>query len=190
MLLRRLLDEQAGLLLQVNRLRASQPQSHYDDLTGLGTRRYFEGRVVEELSRVRRNPSYAGALMLMDVDNLVAIRERHGPHMADRTVRWVAKVLKESLRVGDVVCRGGDQFMAILCDTNALGAGEAVARLRGEITRPSGYRWSPSSLSIGTSAWPDDGLTLSPLITIAAVRLREDQRRRREQERPRLILLP
>jgi diguanylate cyclase (GGDEF)-like protein len=191
MMLRRLLDEHAGLLQQVTQLRASQPRSQYDDVTGLGTRRTFDTRVRQELSRVEHNPSCTGALLLMDVDDLDVMEGRHGSAVADRAVRWVAKVLKECLRVSDVACRGaGDQFMAIVCDTDSFGAGEVVARLRGEIARASGYRWSPASLSCGTAAWPVDALTTSALMAIASARLLEDRRRRQEQQRPHLVLLP
>ena len=191
MLLRELLDEQAGLLRHVSQLRSSQPQNDYDDLTGLGTRRYFEARVLEELSRAERNPSYTGSMLLLDVDDLAAARTQHGPTVGDRALRWVAKVLKECLRMGDVACRGGgDRFMAVLCDTPSFDAGEVVSRLRGQITRVRGHRWSAEAISIGTAAWPDDAFTLPALTAIAAVRLLEDRQRRYAQARPQLILLP
>jgi diguanylate cyclase (GGDEF)-like protein len=190
MLLRQLVEEHAGLLQQLNHLRASQPANDYDDLTGLGTRRYFEARVAEELSRAERDPSCGGSLMLIDVDELDATRARHGPAVGDRALRWVAKVLKECLRMTDVACRGGDRFMAILCDTSVFGAGEATARLRAQLNRAQGQRWFPGAVSIGSAVWPDDAFTVSALTAIAAVRLLEDRRRRREQQRPHLILLP
>jgi diguanylate cyclase (GGDEF)-like protein len=190
-LLRELLDEQAGLLQQVSQLRSSQPHKDHDDLTGLGTRRYFEARVLEELSRAARNPSYTGAMLLLDVDDLHALRARYGPIVGDRALRWVAKVLRESLRMGDVVCRGGgDRFMAVLCDTPAFDTGEIVSRVRGQITRVRGHRWSDAPISVGTAAWPDDAFTLPALTAIAAVRLLEDRQRREAQARPQLILLP
>jgi len=171
-LLRGLLDEHAGLLQQVNHLRSSQPQNELDALTGLGTRRYFEARVLEELSRAMRNPSYTGSMLLLDVDDLGVMRARYGPIVGDRALRWVAKVLRECLRTGDVVCRGGsDRFMAVLCDTPSFDTGEIVSRLRGEITRVRGHRWSSASISVGTAAWPDDAFTLPSLTAIAAVRL-------------------
>ncbi len=190
-LLRELLDEQAGLLQQVSQLRSSQSQADYDDLTGVGTRRYFEARIVEELSRAERNSSYTGSMMLLDVDDLAAARAQYGRAVGDRALRWVAKVLRESLRLGDVICRGGgDRFMAVLCDTPSFDTGEVVSRLRGQITRVRGDRWSAAAVSIGTAAWPDDAFTLPALTAIAAVRLLEDRRRRHAQARPQLILLP
>ena len=189
-LLRNLMQEHAGLLQQVNHLRAEHPRVDYDPLTGLGTRRYFEARVVEELSRAEGNPSCGGSLLLLDVDHLAAARARHGPAVSNRTLRWVGKVLRETLRVSDVACRGGDRFMAVLCDTDLFGAAEVVGRLRGEVGRADGRRWAPSAVSIGVAAWPGDAFTLLGLIAIAAVRLQEDRQRLRGSSRPRLTLLP
>ena len=189
-MLRQLLEEHAGLLRQVNQLWAVQPTNDYDELTGLGTRRYFEARVAEELSRAERDPSCAGSLLLIDVDDVAATRARYGPAVGDRSLRWVAKVLKECLRMTDVSCRGGDRFMAVLCDSSALGAGEVAARLRAQINLAQGQRWFPGAISIGAAVWPDDAFTVSALVAIAAARLLEDRRRRREQQRPHLILLP
>ena len=93
--------------------------------------------------------------------------------------------------MGDVICRGGgDRFMAVLCDTPSFDTGEVVSRLRGQITRVRGHRWSAAAVSIGTAAWPDDAFTLPALTAIAAVRLLEDRQRRHAQARPQLILLP
>ncbi len=189
-LLRRLLQEHAGLLQQVSHLRAAQPRADHDQLTGLGTRRYLEARVLEELSRAEDNPSCAGSLLLMEVEQLGAARARHGTAVGNRGLRWVAKVLREHLRACDVACRGGDRFMAVLCDTDGFGAAEVVGRVRGEVERARGERWAPPSVSIGVAAWPDDAFTLPSLIAIAAVRALEDRQRRSAQLRPHLVLLP
>jgi diguanylate cyclase (GGDEF)-like protein len=125
-----------------------------------------------------------------DHDELAPTRVRHGTAVSNRALRWVAKVLRESLRRSDVACRGGDRFMALLCDTDSFGTAEVVGRLRGEIGRADGLRWFPAAVSIGVAAWPDDAFTLSSLNAIAAVRLLEDRQRRRAQRRPHLLLIP
>jgi diguanylate cyclase (GGDEF)-like protein len=188
--LRRLLQEHVGLLQQVTHLRASQPRAEHDHLTGLSTRPCFEARVVQELSRAEGNPSCRGSLVLIDVDELHWARAHHGAAVGNRALRWVAKVLREGLRLSDVAGRGGDRFMALLCDTDSSGAAEVVGRLRAEIARAEGMRWFPSAVSVGVAAWPDDALTLSSLNAIASVRLLEDRQRRRAPRRPHLVLIP
>jgi diguanylate cyclase (GGDEF)-like protein len=55
------------------------------------------------------------SVVLIDVDNLKRINERHGQGAGDEALRLVADVLMGSIRPGDLVVRwGGDEFVALL----------------------------------------------------------------------------
>jgi diguanylate cyclase (GGDEF)-like protein len=55
------------------------------------------------------------SVVLIDIDNLKRINDRHGHRAGDEALRLVAGVLKESIRPGDLVVRwGGDEFVAVL----------------------------------------------------------------------------
>ena len=55
------------------------------------------------------------SVVLIDIDNLKRINDRHGHEAGDEALRLVAGVLKESIRPGDLVVRwGGDEFVAVL----------------------------------------------------------------------------
>ncbi len=55
------------------------------------------------------------SVVLIDIDNLKRINDRHGHKAGDEALRLVAGVLKESIRPGDLVVRwGGDEFVAVL----------------------------------------------------------------------------
>ncbi len=57
-------------------------------------------------------------IMVLDVDNLKRINDRHGHAAGDIALQLVAGVLREAVRADDLVVRwGGDEFVAILTAT-------------------------------------------------------------------------
>jgi len=83
--------------------------SEADPLTGCPTRQalraWFE----------RWDGGQPVSVVLIDVDNLKRINERHGQSVGDEALRLVADVLMASIRPGDLVVRwGGDEFVVVL----------------------------------------------------------------------------
>lgn len=57
-------------------------------------------------------------IIVLDVDNLKAINDRHGHAAGDVALQLVANVLRDAVRADDLVVRwGGDEFVAILTAT-------------------------------------------------------------------------
>jgi diguanylate cyclase (GGDEF)-like protein len=66
------------------------------------------------------------SVVLVDVDGLKRINEKHGEDAGDEALKLVAGVLSSSIRPGDLVVRwGGDEFVALL-----RGAGHEAAQRR------------------------------------------------------------
>jgi diguanylate cyclase (GGDEF)-like protein len=95
-----------------------------DPLTGLSNRREFE-RVLDNVPRTRF------AVLAIDVDNLKPINDEYGHEAGDAVLRAVATAMDGLRRTGDVLARvGGDEFSALLLDTDGEGAQQAAERMR------------------------------------------------------------
>jgi two-component system, cell cycle response regulator len=130
------------------RLRA---EAEHDELTGLGNLRLMRARMATERARFDRYGSPL-ALVVVDVDKLKQINDKHGHRAGDLALRSVADVLRRQIRETDLAVRyGGDEFVVLLPHTT-LGEGRAFAhRTLVEIARlqPGGL---PLTVSIGVAA--------------------------------------
>jgi diguanylate cyclase (GGDEF)-like protein/PAS domain S-box-containing protein len=103
-----------------------QHQSTHDNLTGLYNRQYYE----LEISRLQHSRQFPISMLMMDVDKLKRINDAYGHSAGDEYLRRVASILKTAFRPEDMVARiGGDEFIAILPETNADSAKLVVNRL-------------------------------------------------------------
>lgn len=108
-----------------------------DSLTGLPNRRYLMQRLKDEEARSRRNKK-AFSLIMADIDHFKAINDEFGHDVGDEILAHVSRVLTETLRGQDVVCRwGGEEFMIMLPETEEPGALIAAEKLRAALnSRP------------------------------------------------------
>ena len=85
-----------------------------DDLTGLHNLRSFEAHL-EELIREATDAGTPLSMLVLDVDRLKSINDRHGHLAGAEAVRMVGSVLAARLPRGAVACRyGGDEFAVAL----------------------------------------------------------------------------
>ena len=87
-----------------------------DPLTGIGNRRYLDGRLSAAIAEFRNNSTAAG-LLFMDVDQFKQFNDTYGHNIGDNVLRMVAKTIRHALRATDAFGRwGGEEFVAILHD--------------------------------------------------------------------------
>ena len=108
-------------------------QALTDDLTQLANRRHGAHQLGREIALCVRHGRLL-ALMHIDVDHFKSINDTHGHQAGDQVLIEVARRLSAGMRTGDELARwGGDEFVAILPDTDEAGALRAAERLRAAV---------------------------------------------------------
>ncbi|MBN1630751.1 MAG: sensor domain-containing diguanylate cyclase, partial [Thermoleophilia bacterium] len=142
-----------------------------DALTGLRNRRCVIDRLEREVARAERITSNL-ALVMMDVDKFKFFNDTYGHEIGDQVLIAVASGLQEAVRGIDVLGRfGGDEFLAILPDTDREGALRVVARIQSCLAnRPvmvEGASPLALHLSCGIAVYPKDGRNPRELFHVA-----------------------
>lgn len=101
-----------------------------DPLTGAGNRWALEQELErQESERARYNRSFS--LIIVDIDRFKQVNQRCGHSGGDQALRTIAAVIHANLRDSDRVFRyGGDEFVALLAQTDAGGALRVAERIR------------------------------------------------------------
>ena len=131
-----------------------------DPLTGVNNRRFLEQRIEEELGRSMRTRLPLSCLFL-DIDYFKRINDSHGHQAGDHVLAVVAALIKKQLRNNDVLSRyGGEEFVALLSESDENSAGEIAERIRGSIAElvvEFNAQVMPVTISIGAATF-DPGL--------------------------------
>ncbi len=110
-------------------------EASIDDLTGLGNPRYLRERLGLEQSRIARYGTHS-AIVMVDVDKLKQINDRHGHVVGSRILRVIGQTLRREIRDTDLAARyGGDEFVVLLPHTTAPEACAFAERVLAYLTR-------------------------------------------------------
>lgn len=144
----------------------------HDELTGLGNRTMFNGRLGRALARTEPRLDQV-AVLFVDVDDFKEVNDSLGHHVGDQLLIAVAERLRACLRVSDTAARlGGDDFAVLLEDTYGESEIFAVAdRILAAIAQPftvEGREISVSA-SIGVAIDPNRSSTGEVLLRSADV---------------------
>ncbi len=142
--------------------------STVDPLTGLFNRTFFFAAVEREIARSARS-GRGFCLLMMDLDELKQVNDRHGHFIGDRVLRGVGEVISEGVRRIDTAARiGGDEFVVLLPETDVTGAYVLAEKIRigaSELSVPGTD--ARTSLSVGVVSYPGDGRTSDDLMVNA-----------------------
>ena len=125
-----LLCEIAGAALQNLKLyRKINRQAQTDGMTGLYNHLTFYNTLNSEIERFSRY-EHSLSLVMIDLDGLKKINDKHGHLAGDAVICYVAEKIKNCVRKTDIAARyGGDEFAVILPETNLEHAKLLAARL-------------------------------------------------------------
>ncbi len=105
-----------------------------DTLTGLRNRRDIEETLQVAMSSSRRREE-TFAVLLIDIDHFKAINDGLGHRAGDDVLRSAGQTMRSALRAEDTLGRwGGEEFVAVLPNTDADSAAIVAERLRAEVS--------------------------------------------------------
>ncbi len=140
-----------------------------DELTGLANRRGFLMLAEQQRKLVRRG--HAMVLLYLDLDDFKSINDTLGHRAGDDALVETARLLSTCVRESDILARmGGDEFAALLVDSEPGFAELAPRRVQAAFERRNASRTTPYDLSISCGSAPylgDEPRSLEELIESA-----------------------
>ncbi|MEQ8603848.1 MAG: diguanylate cyclase [Marivibrio sp.] len=115
---------------RARRFRALRATMLRDSLTGLLNHTATKEHLAGDAARMQRLGKPL-ALCLLDLDRFKQVNDVHGHPAGDRVLRALAHLLRQRLRVSDVIGRyGGEEFAIALPDTDVESAARVLEEIR------------------------------------------------------------
>jgi diguanylate cyclase (GGDEF)-like protein len=151
-----------------------------DPLTGLLNSRWLRDVGEREVAQSRRS-GQPMAVLLLDLDKFKQINDAGGHSAGDLVLRRVAAALRGSIRAGDAAVRlGGEEFLVVLRDSDAVGASRMADAFRSRLAAvqlpQSCMPRGPLTVSAGIAVLPDNGSVLTDLVRAADVAMYKAKR--------------
>ncbi|MBS4026657.1 MAG: diguanylate cyclase [Clostridia bacterium] len=175
-LVQSLIKRQAELLTLTRKLEEKNKKLETaaitDGLTGLYNHKAFWERLEQEYESAKRK-KYKLTVIMIDTDFFKLYNDTMGHLKGDELLVQLSKLMKENVRIGDIVFRyGGDEFAIILPETNIKEGIHIAERLRDKVASFSFEKRdlmpeSKVTISIGIACYPDDADNIKDLVNRA-----------------------
>ncbi|MCQ4924198.1 diguanylate cyclase [Tissierella carlieri] len=126
-----------------------------DKLTSTFTRKYYEAKFDQLISKTKSNNGNFSILML-DIDKFKNVNDNYGHRKGDEILASIGNTLKSTIRGTDIVARyGGEEFIVLLKNTTEEEAYNIAEKVRKNIEslKIQGID-HPVTVSIGISIYP------------------------------------
>jgi diguanylate cyclase (GGDEF)-like protein len=134
-----------------------------DPLTGLANYRQLMVALEAEIRRSQRTQR-GFAVLLLDVDGLKRVNDRHGHLVGSRALCRLAEVLHTSCRAVDTASRyGGDEFALVLPETDEAAAQQVALRVAERLAQD--VEAPRIKASFGVAMFPRDGATAEAILS-------------------------
>jgi diguanylate cyclase (GGDEF)-like protein len=130
-----------------------------DSLTGIVNRREFTAILMREMAQTKRH-SMPMALIMYDIDYFKRVNDTFGHDVGDHVLQTVTGLVKENIRVTDIVARwGGEEFMVLMPQADIPSARNTAEKLRLAIAGHHFDKVDKLTISFGVAAFePQDDL--------------------------------
>lgn len=151
--------------------RGARELIYTDDLTGLYNHRYLHIALEQEINRSERY-GLEFSLAFIDLDLFKSINDQHGHMIGSDVLRQVGVLLRECVRDADMLFRyGGDEFTALLVETDTRGARIVAERMRTTIEQYSFDTGRDNTgrltATVGHATYPIHATTKNEMIELA-----------------------
>lgn len=150
----------------------------HDALTGLPNRSLLCDRLRQAIALAHRDARRV-AVLFIDLDHFKAVNDTFGHQVGDAVLSEIALQLRSALREQDTVARfGGDEFAAVLPNTDRTGAVDAAKKMRhalDPLILVEGHECRIGA-TIGIAVYPTHGSSEIDLLRQADVAMYEAKR--------------
>jgi len=160
---------QTPKVIELKLFEQTQASAYRDELTGLHNYRLFREYLTQEITRSEAH-GVPLSVVMVDVDNFKMYNDRNGHETGNDALSLVARLLRRTLRKGDLAARyGGEEFVLILPMTAKTAASQVAEEARSAIEQYSFHNgnYQPGgclSVSMGVATFPADARDFSTLV--------------------------
>jgi diguanylate cyclase (GGDEF)-like protein/putative nucleotidyltransferase with HDIG domain len=150
-----------------------------DPLTGLPNSRYMFMAFEQNVKKAERSKEKM-AVLVMDLNGFKQINDQYGHKVGDEVLIKVSEILQKEMRKYDTCIRyAGDEFVAFLYNAERETAEKIVARIRKAVMalvlKVRSGKEVRLGISVGMSMYPEDGVELTQLFTVADSQMYNDK---------------